>query len=87
MKTINFKEFKMFVDITRTNKIIIDARFQVADLMYKTTNGVLSHDVAMRIYKTDGPVELNDDEFAFVEKFIKEHMTNIFNDSLQENMQ
>lgn len=77
----------MFLDITQKDKVIVDVSFQVADLMYKNANGVLAHDVAMRIYKSEGPVEFSEEEFAFVDGFVKEYMTNIFQDSFSANIE
>ncbi|MBR1537898.1 MAG: hypothetical protein IJ714_01620 [Bacteroidales bacterium] len=85
MKTINFKQFKMFTDIRQENTILVDYSVDVADLIYKNSNGIMPHDIAMRIYKSDGPVSFSDEEFAFLQEFVK-GMTPIFQDSFVANV-
>lgn len=71
MKTINFKNFEMFDDISHRSKTAIDVRLEVADNLYKGANGIAALDLSMRIYKSDGQIELSDDEFAILEKFVQ----------------
>lgn len=85
MKTINFKEFKMFTDIRQEDTLIIDFSVDVADLIYKNSNGVMAHDIAMRIYKSEGAVQFNDAEFEFLAEFVK-NMTPVFQDSFANNV-
>jgi len=85
MKQINFKEFRMFTDIRQENSIIIDYSLDISDLIYKNTNGIMGHDLAMRIYKSEGPVSFNDEEMAFLREFIK-GLTPIFQDSFEQNV-
>lgn len=85
MKTINFKEFRMFTDIRQVDNIIIDYSVDFADLIYKNSNGIMPHDIAMRIYKSDGPIPFTDEEFNFLQEFVK-GMTPIFQDSFAANV-
>ncbi len=70
MKTINFKNFKMFDDISKETSSIVDARKDVADNIYKSTNGIAALDLSLKIYKSTGTIELSDEEFALLEAFI-----------------
>lgn len=82
--TINFKEFKQFEDITQTKTVCFDARKPFADLMYKNINGIVAHDLALRIYRSEGDMELTDEEWDMVVNFAKK-LSPIFYDSLIEN--
>lgn len=82
---IDFKNFKVYTDITHTKTADQDVRKDFADAMYKNLNGVMAHDVALRIYHSEGPVEFNEDELDLVVKFSKT-MTPIFQDCLDSNI-
>ena len=70
MKVVNFKKFEMYEDISQTRTISVDVRQEFADNLYKQGHGIEALDLAMRIYKTDGPVEFNKHEFAVLEEFV-----------------
>lgn len=86
MKKINFKEFKMFMDIAHERFNVADMRKSVADVIYKNSNGVMALDLAMRIYKSDGEIELNPEELSFMEQFVNTNTTAMFIDSYRENL-
>lgn len=70
MKTINFKNFTMFNDISKETSAIVDARRDVADNIYKSTNGIAALDLSLKIYNSTGAIELSDEEYALLEAFI-----------------
>ena len=82
---INFKEFRMFVDITQENTRVVDVRREFADIIYKSVNGVVAHDLALRIYRSQGEIEVNPEEFGIMSQ-IAESGTPIFNDSFKANV-
>ena len=82
---IDFQHFKSFVDISHVDRLETDIRRDFADLIYKNANGVMAHDLAMRIYKTEGPVELTEEELNFLNIFVRD-TTPIFQDSFKENI-
>ena len=83
MKKINFKQFKTFTDITREKTSLVDVRKPLADALYKTANGIAAHDLALRIYRSDGEVELEDSDVQLLLDFAKT-LTPMFMDSLEE---
>lgn len=85
MKKINFRTFAFFTDITRENTVKQDVARELADLIYKNGNGVLAHDVALRIYESKGDVELTDEEVAYLEGFMR-GLTPAFQDSFRANL-
>lgn len=85
MKSIDFKNFRMYKDIRQKETFVIDVSVNVSDLIYKNTNGIMGHDIALRIYRSDGPVAFNDEELQFLREFAKE-TTPIFQDSIELNI-
>lgn len=75
----------MFVDITHVDRLETDIRKDFADLIYQNANGIMAHDLAMRIYKTEGPVTLTEEESKFLDTFVQQ-TTPIFQDSYRANV-
>lgn len=86
MKKADFKAFGMFTDITHTKRITGDARREFADLLYLRTSGIAAHDLAFRIYRSDGPVELSDEEAALVRDTARRYCNGAFIDGLEEQL-
>lgn len=86
-KTIDFRHFKVFTDISQKESNEVDIAFQVADLLYKKSNGIVAHDLAHRIYKADGPVEFTQEELDALKPFVEENFTPLFIDSYNANIQ
>ena len=85
MRTVNFKQFRMFKDITQSETEEVDLRRDFSDLMYKNTNGVVSHDLALKIYRSEGDIELSDDEYRALIEFAAQG-TPLFIDSINANI-
>lgn len=85
MSTIDFKHFKAFLDITQVDKEEVDIRRSFSDMIYKKLNGIIAHDVALRIYHSDGPVELDEEELETI-KAILDQTTPLFQDSFMANI-
>jgi len=85
MKTVNFKNFKMFKDITQEETVEVDARREIADSIYKNSAGIMAHDLALRIYRSEGAMELSDEEAGFLEDFASRG-TPLFTDSMKANI-
>lgn len=85
MKKIDFRHFKVFTDISQEHTVEQDFHKDVADTIYKNMNGIAAHDLALRIYRADGPVELNDDDLKLLDEFVK-NTTPVFIDSYTANL-
>lgn len=82
---ISFQHFKTFTDITQTATREVDIRRDFADIMYKNANGIEAHDLALRIYRSEGEMELSQREVEIV-KSLAAQATPIFYDSLMANI-
>ena len=84
-KKINFKKFKMFTDISQENTIECDVRKELADALYKNMNGIVAHDLALRIYRSDDEMPISGDD----EKILREFLMGarpVFIDSFENNL-
>ncbi len=67
MAKINFKEFKLYVDISRESTRDFDIRKDFSNFMYLNCRGIQAHDIALRIYHSDGELEFNDSDMAVIQ--------------------
>ena len=87
MPKIDFKHFRVFTDITQEKTEVVDLSFQFSDKLYKRSNGIVAHDLALRIYRATGPVEFTQEEIDALKPFIEENFTGLFIDSYNKNIQ
>ncbi len=85
MKQINFKNFKQYDDISHETTTTVDLRHGFADLLYKNVNGIAAHDLAFRIYRSEGPVTINEEEEKIIIQLAEKGLP-IFMDSLKDNL-
>ena len=86
MPKIDFKHFRVFTDITQKGTQEVDLSFQFSDMLYKKSNGIVAHDLALRIYKAQGAVEFTEEELTALKPFVEEHFTPLFIDSFNANV-
>lgn len=86
MKKINFKEFKIYLDITHEKSDTADVRKTLGDILYKSGNGIAGLDLAMRVFKSEGDVELSEEDLAAIQGVINNACTPIFIDSFNGNL-
>ncbi len=85
MKKIDFTHFTMFDDISQKSTHEENIRENIADLMYKNTSGIHAHDLALRIYRTEGPISMTDKDLSVMDEFLQ-NATPIFIDSYKANL-
>ena len=66
MKKINFKEFKIQENLFSDTKTLVDLREGFSNVVYKNSQGIKGLDLALKIYKSDGEIEFNDDELQII---------------------
>lgn len=86
MKTIDFRHFKIFTDITKSDSMTVSVALEFADSLYKNATGIMAHDLAFRIYKSLEPVQMTDEEALYITEFCKKFSTPRFCDSLEANI-
>ena len=66
MKKINFKEFQIQENLFSDTKTLVDLREGFSNVVYKNSQGIKGLDLALKIYKSDGEIESNDDELQII---------------------
>ena len=66
MKKINFKEFQIQENLFSDTKTIVDLREGFSNVVYKNSQGIKGLDLALKIYKSDGEIEFNNDELQII---------------------
>ena len=66
MKKINFKEFQIQENLFSDTKTLVDLREGFSNVLYKNSQGIKGLDLALKIYKSDGEIEFNDDELQII---------------------
>ena len=86
MKKIDFRNFKVFTDISGEKTETLDITLMFSDMLYKRVNGIVAHDLALRIYRADKSVEFTDEEIGMLKPFVDANFTPCFIDSFNANI-
>ena len=86
MAKINFRQFKLFTDITQERTDTVDVSRAFADTLYKRGSGIVMHDLALRIYRSEGEMELTPEEANIIRRSGEQFCTPIFSDSIKANL-
>ena len=68
---INFAQLEVYTDIKKTNKVCIDVREQIGEMIYEVGSGIKDHALAFKIYNSDNEVELTSEEVEVLNKYIQ----------------
>ena len=81
---INFKKIKVFTNISHTESKEMDIKDQISDFMYKNSNGIAYHSLAMKIYNSSEECELNEQEYNLLMEFVYAQCTPIIIDAFKQ---
>jgi len=84
MKQINFKELLFFLGVNKEKKTVQDVREDFADLIYNNSSGIRAHALALKIYESNGAIELNNEEEMLIVETAEKLGTPAFIDSIRE---
>ena len=62
MAKINFKEFQLYTGCDKETTIPMDVRKRIGDMFYLHGTGIAQAELALRIFKSDGPIDLSADD-------------------------
>lgn len=62
MKKINVTQAKIYKDLSKKDFAIFDIKNELANFIYNNTNGLKYHSFAMKLYNSNGIVEINEEE-------------------------
>lgn len=84
MVIIDFSRFPIFVDIEHSSTQEVDVRKGVSNRIYTSLAGLPAHELALRIFRSKGPIEMSDEDIEILELFANSEGTPAFQDSLKE---
>ncbi len=82
MKTVDLKELEIFTDISKRQQVRCDVRRDIANLIYREMHGIEALNLALAIYKSDGKVEITDDELRILTSAVERFGTAALIDAL-----
>lgn len=82
MKKINFESLELFLDIERTKSTMQNVKSEFANTIYRGTNGIEYHALALKIYNSTGPAEYNEKECELIRN-VANQMTPMFIDAME----
>ena len=68
MKKIDFQHFRVANGIKQDVIVEMDAREQLANVIYNNVNGIAALTLAQKIYKSEGEEEYDDNEYDLIIK-------------------
>lgn len=84
MKKLDFKEFSVPTGITRQTRQVIDAREQIADLLYTRVSGIKAHRLAFKIFESTSETEFSDEETDMIRMAVERYCLPNVIDALDE---
>lgn len=81
---MNFKELELFTNIEKTRCSRFDARKDLANMIYNGSNGIAAHALALKIYNSDGDIDLSDEEKEIVRQVANTFCTPAFIDAIDK---
>ena len=66
MKKVDFKNFPIRMNIGSDEVKKVDTRERIGNVVYQNAAGVRGLDLAMKIYKSEGVIELDDGEWTML---------------------
>lgn len=86
MARINFKEFSVPTGVSGKQRRTGDVRESFADLLYLNVNGIRAHALAMKIYKSEGAEDYDDDEVTLIRQVAERMCVGNFIDGLYKQL-
>lgn len=87
MTKLNFKEFHVPTGISGESHKVVDAREAIADLIYLHTNGIKSHHLAFKIYRSEGVQDYNDEECGIIRISVERYCLPSIIDALHKQLE
>ncbi len=85
MGKLNFKEIEI-TDISGKKKTVGDAREEFGNLIYTSCNGIAAHALALRIYGSDGPIDISEQEQELIVNLAQGVCTPAFIDGINKQL-
>lgn len=80
---VNFKLFRLYLNVSRKDYKDIDVREAIADIVYQNSSGIAGLELAQKIYNSEGEIDLSEREVQML-KSLYPVCKPIFIESLNE---
>lgn len=80
---IDFEKLPCYTSVRKDEKVEVNVKFELANLLYTTGSGISYGALAIKIYNSKGEEEYNEDECKILLE-ISNRLTPIFADSLKD---
>jgi hypothetical protein len=70
MAKVNFKALQVKTSLKGDNVVTIDGAADIANIIYTQGTGIVAHNLAHKIFESEGEVELSDKEADIVEHIV-----------------
>lgn len=84
MKKLDFRAFSVPTGITRQARQVIDAREQIADLLYTRVSGIKAHRLAFKVFDSTGETEFGEEEIEMIRMAVERYCLPSVIDGLEE---
>lgn len=82
MVRIDFARMPIWADIEHKVQVVKDIKRELADSMYRSGTGIAFHALALKIYNSDGEIELDDEEYRLLTSYAEQMCTPAIIDAL-----
>lgn len=86
MKKVNFKEFDVFTDISKRQRVRCDMRRSVANLLYNQMHGIEALNLALTIHRSEGELSVSDDDLRMLQTAVERFGTPALIDAFAEHV-
>lgn len=87
MKNLDLKNIKFYKDLSKKEFILFDASKELANFIYTNMTGIAYHALALKIWDSDGKVELDEEEEQLLWDVVNRYLKPCVIDAIKEQLQ
>lgn len=80
---INFEDVGIYTDIERKTMVRLDMKKKIANDLYNHGQGIAFHALALKIYNSQGEIELSEEEYNLLMDYVRQMGTPAAIDALE----
>lgn len=80
---INFEDIGIYTDIERKTMVRLDMKKKIANDLYNRGQGIAFHALALKIYNSQGEIELSEEEYNLLMDYVRQMGTPAAIDALE----
>lgn len=80
---INFAQLEVYANIQKTDKVCMDVRQQLGELIYETGTGIKAHALALKIYNSNGEEDYSMEECKLINSSVEQYCKPAVIDAIQ----